>query len=286
MTLPNFLIAGAPKSGTSSLREYLRSHPDVFMYPREINFFDCYFDKGIKWYEKFFKNCKKEKMIGEKSPTYMYSKNVPERLHQFNPEIKLIFLLRNPVDRAYSAYWYYKKLGRKLDSFEKIVDLARGGSKTNFYTNIIIGRSKYNKYISNFKKWFTDEQIHFIKTNELKNDREQTLFFLEEFLGIKKYIPNNINEVFNVGLPPRSYFLSRICRKFELIKIKKVPLAYIINLLFLLNQRRFFQDVFGKGIYSHRLFKEHIYPPMDNKTKCKLEKVLEDEIELWENLDY
>ena len=104
--LPNFLICGASKSGTTTLQEVLCTHPDIFMPKkkrangREIHFFnnDKNFAKGIEWYEKQFEGWNGEKAIGEKTPSYLCTPCVPERIHRFLPDVKLIFILRHPVD--------------------------------------------------------------------------------------------------------------------------------------------------------------------------------------------
>lgn len=105
--LPNFLIVGAARAGTTSLYYYLKQHPDVFMSPKkEIDFFDVdkNFEKGLDWYERYFEGYTGQKAIGEASPLYMYLEKVPKRIAKVIPDVKLIFILRNPVDRAYSHY--------------------------------------------------------------------------------------------------------------------------------------------------------------------------------------
>ena len=70
--LPNLIIIGAAKSGTASLRYYLREHPDIFMHPEEIHFFDNEFERGIKWYESHFGDWAGEAAVGEKTANYIY----------------------------------------------------------------------------------------------------------------------------------------------------------------------------------------------------------------------
>ena len=107
--LPNFIIAGAEKSGTSSLLFYMSEHEDIFTpAKKEIHFFDDgdNFNEGIDWYKQWFTGWSGEKAIGECTPIYMYFPECAQRIHDVYPEMKLIFILRNPVDRAYSNYWH------------------------------------------------------------------------------------------------------------------------------------------------------------------------------------
>src|SRR5918994_33933 len=135
MTMPNFFIVGAQKAGTTSLYHYLNQHPDVFMSPRKEPFF---FDRelnahgevvkqefggpgdqqapkyvNIREYEALFAGAKGEKAIGEASPLYIYAPGTAERIKRYVPEAKLIALLRNPADRAYSAFLHAVRIGRE-----------------------------------------------------------------------------------------------------------------------------------------------------------------------------
>lgn len=109
--LPNFIIPEAQKSGTTALRIYLAQHPEVYIVNKEIHFFNKNFDKGIEWYEQFFKAWKGEKAIGEKTPDYLYDGHTPQRIYEVTPDVKLIFVLRNPIDKAYFHYWYNVRVG-------------------------------------------------------------------------------------------------------------------------------------------------------------------------------
>ncbi len=122
MTLPNFLIIGAAKSGTTSLYVYLMQHPEIYMSPvKETHFFS--FDSESKMtkgpgdpihkaitdfneYQALFDGVTDEKAIGEASTSYLYRPEAPGRIHKILPDAKLIAILRNPADRAFSAYMH------------------------------------------------------------------------------------------------------------------------------------------------------------------------------------
>jgi hypothetical protein len=120
--LPNFLIIGAMRSGTSSLAYYLRAHPDVFMAGnKELHFFTDRYDRGLDWYRHQFEGSAGHTAIGEATPTYMYDPVAVERMSTVLPDAKLVAVLRNPVDRAYSHYWHQVEKQRESASFADAV---------------------------------------------------------------------------------------------------------------------------------------------------------------------
>ena len=106
MTLPNFIIIGAAKAGTTALYEYLGEHPDVFVSPvKETNFFSSGHPIGTQdEYEAQFAGVRGERAIGEASVQYIASKNAAAQMRDQLPDVKLIAMLRNPADRAFSHY--------------------------------------------------------------------------------------------------------------------------------------------------------------------------------------
>jgi hypothetical protein len=119
---PDFVIIGAQKAGTTSLYRYLTGHPNVGgATKKEVHFFDRSYDKGMDWYLAHFPERGEFTVVGESSPSYLFHPDVPERLRRTLPHAKLIVLLRNPVDRAYSQYQMrLRRVGE--DSFEEAID--------------------------------------------------------------------------------------------------------------------------------------------------------------------
>ena len=116
--IPNLFIIGSMKSGTTSLHEYLNEHPDIFMSDvKEPGYFaECmnYYPKELDWYESLFEEVKHEKVIGESSTNYTklpICTDVVEKIWEFNPEARFIYLMRNPVGRVISHYWHGVKYG-------------------------------------------------------------------------------------------------------------------------------------------------------------------------------
>ena len=116
---PDFLIIGAQRAGTTWLYSVMQNHPSVLSgHKKEIRYFDrLYKTKSVKWYEAFFPIFKRKgKVTGEATPDYLFHPLVPERVYRLFPDIKIIALLRNPVDRAYSHYQMHqrRKKGKRL----------------------------------------------------------------------------------------------------------------------------------------------------------------------------
>jgi hypothetical protein len=108
---PTFLIIGAQKSATRWLRVNLGEHPDAFTVPGEVEFFNLHFRRGVRWYRSWFDDWKGERAVGEATPGYMMQGDNPgvvaARIDGMLPDVRLIALLRNPVDRAYSAFVHH-----------------------------------------------------------------------------------------------------------------------------------------------------------------------------------
>lgn len=120
--LPDAVILGAQKSGTSSLHDYLTRHPGVIAPLRkEVHFFDLNYGRGEAWYRAHFGRLDEPGLNLDSSPYYLFHPAVPQRLQTLLPAAKLIVLLRDPVRRAYSHYWHERDKGREKLSFEDAV---------------------------------------------------------------------------------------------------------------------------------------------------------------------
>jgi Sulfotransferase domain len=191
MTLPTFLIIGTMKGGTTSLHRYLRQHPDVFMPERkELNFFlDGYagppidppeernWSRGITWYERQFAAADRERAVGEASANYSRYPTYPgvtERIADVVPRVKLIYLVRNPIDRAYSHYLH---------------DLANGREQRHFHVAVrrderYLAPSRYATQVEHYLRLFSSDQVLLLKTDDLLNRRAETVRRVLEFIGV------------------------------------------------------------------------------------------------------
>jgi hypothetical protein len=131
--LPDFIIIGAQRSGSTSLYKYLIQHPGVLPGSmKEVHFFDAHYQKGVSWYRSFFPlAATMQKMAdshdgivltGEATPYYLFYPHAPQRIHDTLPKVKLIAILRNPVERAYSHYQHEVQLGVEQLSFSEAIE--------------------------------------------------------------------------------------------------------------------------------------------------------------------
>ncbi len=167
--LPNFLIIGAQKCGTTWLASLLRQHPDVYMPEAEIHFFDkaCNYARGTDWYERHFAGARGEKAIGEKTPDYFWANgqggeghlpNVHQNIHDVLPDAKLIVALKNPVDRAISAVRHIIRSGR-ISPFHKMDDLLVGEKRYLLEGYGVFEVGKFHTLLKAYLELFDPGQI-------------------------------------------------------------------------------------------------------------------------------
>ena len=114
--LPDFVVIGAARSGTTTVARYLAGHPDIFLaVEKEVHFFDedDKFDLGETWYSSQFSDARQDQIVGEATPAYMMVEPSAERMAGLIPDARLVAILRNPVDRAYSLYWFTRAWGHE-----------------------------------------------------------------------------------------------------------------------------------------------------------------------------
>jgi len=162
MTLPNFIIVGAQKSGTTTLYDILAQHNDIYLSStKESKFFvdEEKYNRGIEFYSnEYFSNYNGEKAIGEIDPEYIFFEDVPQRLrYDISSNLKLIFILRNPVARAYSHYLMTYKRGWDELSFEEAIKEEPQRIQKDFFSKhhqSYITRGYYSKQIKRYLEYF------------------------------------------------------------------------------------------------------------------------------------
>lgn len=206
---PSFLIIGAARSGTTSLYEYLIQHPQVLPAAgKEVYFFDKKFHKGINWYKSFFPfKWKKSKLknlkpiTGEATPRYLHYPHCPKRVHSFFPKIKLIVLLRDPIDRAFSHYQMEREHEHESLSFEKSIEeedlrikneLKRMIKNENYYSVDFYRKSYktrgiYVTQLQNWFKYFPREQFLIIKSEDFYKEPEKIYKQVLDFLNLPPF---------------------------------------------------------------------------------------------------
>ncbi|MCG3225827.1 MAG: sulfotransferase domain-containing protein [Candidatus Heimdallarchaeota archaeon] len=210
----DFIIVGAMKAGTSSLAFQLRNNPQVFIPLEEIHFFDNEenFSKGVKWYENIFKNCSVDSIIGEKTPTYSYSKKVPQRIFEYNPDIKLVWIFRNPVDRAYSNYLHAIKSGSENLSFEEAIKLESKRIAQDVFKGYL-KRSIYIEQVERYLNFFDLKNMHLLLFEDFVKNPTETMSELFKFLEVSFNNYQYKDEIRNITLIPRIPKLLRRTRK-------------------------------------------------------------------------
>lgn len=215
MTLPNFLVIGAFKSGTTSLYQYLREHPDIFMSPIKETRYFAYDETNpehqrIAWrafpvrtreeYEALFDEVRNEKAIGEASPQYLESGYAAEKIRSVIPDVKIIVSLRNPVDRAYSLY---------------LMEVRSGGEKRPFCKAIedrkprIIG-ARYFDDLKNYIELFGREKVKILLFEDLQQRVSDTMQSIYGFLGVDPNFRPDMKLKHNKGGIPRSAMVHRL----------------------------------------------------------------------------
>jgi Sulfotransferase domain len=201
--LPNFLIVGAMRSGTTSLARYLGDHPDIFMATvKEIEFFDLNFDKGLDWYAAHFTHANGKQAWGEATQTYMYEPTARERMARTLPRALLIAILRDPVDRAYSHYWHNR--ARKRESLEFGDALAaepmrlRSADLNTRLRFSYADRSRYLGQLRALATLYPRERIMVLLFERLRADPLSSYADACRFLGVNpRFAPGNLGSAIN-----------------------------------------------------------------------------------------
>jgi hypothetical protein len=198
--LPDFLIIGAQKAGTTALYAYLRRHPAITGPSwKEVSYFDRHYERGEAWYRGNFPNVVRArgKLVGEASPSYIFHPLGPERVKALVPEARLVALVRNPVDRALSHYHHEVALGREPLRFEEALDAEEerlrgeeerlaaepGYFSSAWWSHAYKARGRYAEQLERWLELFPRKQLLILPSEELGTDPEPTHAQVLEFLG-------------------------------------------------------------------------------------------------------
>jgi hypothetical protein len=235
--LPTFLIIGAQRAGTTSLAAYVGRHPDIegpraadpsLYWVKELHFFDENYWRGTDWYRAFFPLIARERAArlrnrnlacGEATPYYLFHPAVPERVAETIPEVRLIALLRNPIERAYSHYQHERRLRLEKLSFEEAIEAepkrlagleeelhkvrpgrTKEGSRVHHhhFHRAYVSRSLYAEQLERWLAHFPREQLLVIRSEDFLVRPDETFAQVFSFLGVRPWkIPSY--EARNVG---------------------------------------------------------------------------------------
>ncbi len=194
---PNFFIVGTPKAGTTSLYHYLEQHPQIFLSPvKETNFFSYeeikaqglfYNEEHISTIQQYlyqFDKVRTEKAIGEASVSYLFYPRIAEKIKQFNPESKIIIVLRNPIDRGFSHYLMDKRLGYTNRSLEDVIHQKGADRKQPLYYQQYIALGLYHEQVARYLSVFGADKVKIFYFEEMVKDIGKTIRDLYRFLEV------------------------------------------------------------------------------------------------------
>lgn len=221
MKMPNFLIIGAAKAGTTSLYEYLKQHPQVYMSPvKETNFFalegetldfrgpgdhvwiSSFSITKIEDYLNLFQGVENQVAIGEVSPLYLYSPKAPERIQHYTPDTKLVAILRNPVERAYSQFLMFVRDGREpLSDFAEALEQEETRMRNHWewawqYIRVGFYYVQLNRYFNTFDL----QQIRVYLFEDFLTNPVCMLKDIFQFLGVDDSFVPDISIQHNVSV--------------------------------------------------------------------------------------
>ena len=198
--LPDFCVIGAMKAGTTSLYLYLQRHPNVFMPKRkELGFFvaEENWDKGPDWYAAQFRDAGDDQVCGEATTSYTkypFLAGVPERMASLVPALRLIYLLRHPVDRMVSEYVHHLATGHETAPIDVAI------MQQSRYLLL----SSYWLQLKQFLDVFPAEQILLIRAEDLRNDREATVRRVLDHIGVPSHTLPSLSDEANTAAARRA----------------------------------------------------------------------------------
>ena len=206
-SLPDFLIIGAPKCGTTSLFEYLSAHGNIARPTRkEIHYFDENYERGLRWYREHFPRVERPQITGEATTAYLFAKDAPARAAALVPDAKIIAVLRDPIRRVISHYWHNQRRGRVRTDFESYFREALSSNadrETNQARQFINYPVQWGFYKEQIERWFDHfprEQFLFIRFEDLVSEADAHTQNVFRFLDLPP-VSIDTAQVFNASAP-------------------------------------------------------------------------------------
>ncbi len=288
------MIVGAMKAATTSLYSYLKQHPDIFMPEiKEPKFFnnlakDQSFKlegKGLKkittfqQYYSLFKNAKNQTAIGEASPSYLFDKECASLIHTHLPKVKIIIVLRQPIDRAYSHFLHAKRADKeRISSFELAFTEKERREKKKRTPHYYKEKGYYTEQVKRYYELFPEENIKIILFEELTNSPTKVSQEIFQFLNIDSSFCPNTKKKENVSGVPKGIFGWAIMklRYYNLmpdIQFSKYLPGFIIDLISKLAYKK--KKPLKKSLrheFTHRFYKDDI---------LQLQKIINKDLKNW-----
>jgi hypothetical protein len=266
LTLPTFLGIGVPRAGTTWVHELLDGHPDVYVptHRKEVRFFDLYYERGLQWYEKFFPpdaNAGRYQAIGEISPGYLYCSGCPEHIAGIPSIAKLLLILRNPVDRAYSAYGRRIRYREFSGPFEDLLSIEPELIQLGFYS----------RKVKDYLRYFSRDQLLVLIYEHAVLDVVDTKETLAGFLGVAAdRFPLSVgSQRVNRSYIPRARPVPHALTRYVAVKLRDWDLDRVLNLA---------------DRIERLLGAAGPMPPMEEETRQYLSELFADEVRDLESL--
>ena len=196
--LPDFLGIGVQKGGTTTLQRLLEQHPDLFLpKQKELHYFSLHYGRGEAWYRQQFADAKPGQRCGEITPYYVFHPQAPQRIHALLPKVKLILLLRDPVERALSQFAHSRRLGLESLELEEALAVeaerlegaeealaADDGCHRSHQEHSYLARSRYEIQLERWLRLFPREQLFLRRSEDLFEQPERVWAELLAFLDL------------------------------------------------------------------------------------------------------
>ncbi len=199
---PSFMFIGAAKSGSTWFAEILREHPEVFLPPnRSTYFFSGLYDMGLKWYEEFFPEANDGRVSGEVCHDYLISAEALARIREYRPGMRLVCCLRNPYERAISAWHFYARNGLDHPTLAEHSNPSPG----------VFDHGYYATHLEVLRRLFPPDQVLIFLFEEIGPAAESVARRLYQFIGVDpKFVPPSLHVRVNGQSRPRSRFIANV----------------------------------------------------------------------------
>lgn len=262
----NFIGIGAQKCASTWVHRVLSDHPEVTVLPgKEIDFFSYYYNFGYEWYERHVGEIDPVKMVGEVSPSYFYDTDTPERVLLYNPNMRIVLSLRDPIERAYSNHLHEVRLGHVTG---QNLEFENGLMNNPMY----LVQSSYAQQLARWLAVFPRNQILVIFQEDIRDDPLGQALNLYRFLSISEdyqswFLKKKINESLVIKNTKIDYFLKRLGKLGRSIGASEIVETTKKNDLVCRLRRKY-----------NQIDLRQVIPPMRDDTKIHLQNVLADDM--------
>ncbi len=215
--LPDFLVIGAMRAGTTSLYRYLHAHPGAFLAPKELQFFTDHFGKGLDWYADQFREASDTQLLGEATADYFARRSAMDRIAQTVPDARLVVTMREPVARAWSHYWLLRERGIEDREFaralsDELAAVERDGNDADgvFY----LSHGMYAHHLRRARRLFPQDQLHLTVLERMRAEPHATYRAICSFLGLDSaVVPDIVGQPVNAYVQFRSLAVRGVARR-------------------------------------------------------------------------